>query len=115
MVIRNGRKLIMKVIVIIMNIVVVCVIFILDDFLVIFDIFGSVWLFFCDIGFGWWMLLLICCMFFILIDFKIINWICCWFVEELFRLFDFIYFSLLVFVFFIKIEIFIYIKIMNIR
>lgn len=32
----------MKVIVIIMNIVVVCVIFILDDFLVIFDIFGSV-------------------------------------------------------------------------
>lgn len=52
MVIRNGRKLIMKVIVIIMNIVVVCVIFILDDFLVIFDIFGSVWLFFCDIGFG---------------------------------------------------------------
>lgn len=42
----------MKVIVIIMNIVVVCVIFILDDFLVIFDIFGSVWLFFCDIGLG---------------------------------------------------------------
>lgn len=42
----------MKVIVIIMNIVVVCVIFILDDFLVIFDIFGSVWLFFGDIGFG---------------------------------------------------------------
>lgn len=42
----------MKVIVIIMNIVVVCVIFILDDFLVIFDSFGSVWLFFCDIGLG---------------------------------------------------------------
>lgn len=42
----------MKVIVIIMNIVVVCVIFILDDFLVIFDIFGIVWLFFCDIGLG---------------------------------------------------------------